>query len=183
PGTAIRRGAPLFPRIPMPKEESDVASDDAVTPAAAGSGAPAPTPAEKDPGAAAPRPVEKAPAAEAQQPAPAPEGVALIDYEDFARVQLRVARVLHAERVPNTDKLLRLELEVGNERRQIVSGIAQHYQPEELVGQLIVLVANLKPRKIRGIESHGMLLAASTPEGQLSLVTVDRPIASGAQVK
>lgn len=151
-GMAIRRGAPLFPRIEVEKDEA--------------------RPAVQMPPAAAPAPA-----------APAPAGVALIEYEDFQKLDLRVAKILHAEKVPKADKLLRLELEVGDTRRQIVSGIAQHYAPEELIGRLIVVVANLQPRALRGIESHGMLLAASTPDGRLSLVTLDKPLPSGAQVK
>lgn len=112
------------------------------------------------------------------------EGVALIEYEDFAKVELKVATVVEAEKVPKADKLLKLQLEVGEERRQIVSGIAQHYTPEELIGKRIILVANLHPKKLRGVESFGMLLAASTPDGKLSLVTVDKAeFPSGARVK
>jgi methionyl-tRNA synthetase len=112
------------------------------------------------------------------------EGVAMIEYEDFARVEFKVAKVVACEKVPKADKLLKLQLEVGEEKRQIVSGIAQHYTPEEMVGKLIILVANLKPKALRGIESHGMLLAASTADGKLSLVTVDKPdFPSGAKVK
>lgn len=160
-GTAIRRGAPLFPRIEVEKEDARTV--------------PETKPAGARPGAeAAPAPM----AANA-----APPGVALIDYEDFQKIELKVAKVVHAEKVPKADKLLRLELEVGAEKRQIVSGIAQHYTPEEIIGRLIVIVANLKPRSLRGIESHGMLLAASTPDGQLSLVSLDKPLPSGAQVK
>lgn len=157
-GLEIRRGNPLFPRIELDKE-------------------------------AAPK-VETAPAAPAAPVVPEVkvtepvEGVAQIEYEDFARVELKVATVLAAEKVPKADKLLKLQLAVGEERRQIVSGIAQHYTPEELVGKLIILVANLKPKALRGIESHGMLLAASTADGKLSLVTLDKPdFPSGARVK
>lgn len=164
-GTAIRRGDPLFPRIELAKEETQVETN----------------PQAPEPNAAAPQAAAVAAAAPAG--AEAPEGVALIDITDFQKVQLRVAKILHAEKVPKTDKLLRLELDVAGEKRQIVSGIAAHYSPEELAGRLIVIVANLKPARLRGIESQGMLLAASTPDGTLSLVTPDKPIASGAQVK
>jgi len=157
-GAEIRRGTPLFPRIEVDKE--------------------------------APAKVEAAPVAPAAPTAPEVkvvepvEGVAQIEYEDFARVELKVAKVVAAEKVPKADKLLKLQLEVGQETRQIVSGIAQHYTPEELVGKLIILVANLKPKALRGIESHGMLLAASTADGKLSLVTLDKPeFPSGARVK
>ena len=102
-----------------------------------------------------------------------PEGVA-ISIDDFAKVQLKTAKVLAVDKVEGTEKLLRLQLEVGSEKRQIVSGIAKFYKPEELVGKIIVIIANLKPAKIRGVESFGMLLAAGTGD-RLSLVTVDQP--------
>ncbi len=102
--------------------------------------------------------------------------------EDFARIRLCTARVLQAERVEGADKLLRLQLDVGGEPRQIVAGVAQHYTPEQITGKNIVLVANLKPAVIRGIESRGMLLAASSGK-RLTLVTTDDPgFASGARV-
>lgn len=126
---------------------------------------------------------EPAPAAPVTIKEPVP-GVAEIEYEDFAKVELRVARVVAAEAIPKADKLLRLQLEVGGEQRQIVSGIAQHYKSQDLVGRLIILVANLKSKALRGVESHGMLLAASTADGKLSLVTLDQPdFPSGGRVK
>jgi methionyl-tRNA synthetase len=113
---------------------------------------------------------------------PVPEGLALIEYADFQKVQLRSAKVLSAERIEKADKLLRLQIEVGTETRQIVAGIAQSYSPEQVIGKTVILVANLKPAKIRGVESQGMLLAASSG-GQLRLVTVDGELPSGAIVK
>lgn len=108
----------------------------------------------------------------------------LINYTDFSKVQLRVARVLGAERVEKADKLLKLQIEVGRETRQIVAGIAQYYEPSTLIGKLIVIVANLEPARIRGIESNGMLLAASTDDkSQLVLVTVDSEITTGVKIK
>jgi len=83
-----------------------------------------------------------------------------IEFEDFAKVDLRVATILEAERVPKTDKLLRLTVDIGFETRQIVAGIAEHYEPEQLIGRQIVVVANLAPRKLRGLTSQGMLLAS-----------------------
>jgi methionyl-tRNA synthetase len=88
-----------------------------------------------------------------------------ITIDDFAKVELRVAKVLVAERIPKADKLLRLEVDLGYETRQILSGIAEWYTPEDLLGRRIVVITNLAPRKMRGLESHGMLLAASAPEG------------------
>jgi tRNA-binding protein len=98
------------------------------------------------------------------QPAAAPQtsGKPEITFDDFAKVDLRVAKVLHAEPHPNADKLLRLELDDGSGTpRQICAGIRAQYTPEQLVGKLIVIVANLAPRQLRGVESRGMLLAAS----------------------
>ncbi|HEX4154696.1 MAG TPA: methionine--tRNA ligase [Acidobacteriaceae bacterium] len=109
---------------------------------------------------------------------------AQINIEDFAKVELRVAQIVVAERIPKADKLLRLEVDLGYERRQILSGIAEWYQPEELVGRRIVVVTNLAPRKMRGLESHGMLLAASEGEGgKPVLATFGEEIALGARLK
>lgn len=105
----------------------------------------------------------------------------LITIDDFAKVQLKIAKVLECERVEGSDKLLKLQLEVGEEKRQVVSGIAKHYKPEELIGKHVVLVANLKPVKLRGIESNGMILAASD-DNTLTLVTPMSEIKSGADV-
>ncbi|MBI5059854.1 methionine--tRNA ligase [candidate division KSB1 bacterium] len=113
--------------------------------------------------------------------APPQPTVDLIEIGDFSKVQLRVARVLSAERVEKADKLLKLQIEVGVERRQIIAGIAQFYSPESLIGRLIIVVANLKPARLRGEESQGMLLAAKQ-NGELRLLTVDGTIESGASV-
>jgi len=107
-----------------------------------------------------------------------------IDYitiEDFAKIQLRVAEILEAEKVEGSDKLIKMKLKVGEETRQIVGGIARYYTPEELIGKKIIIVYNLEPKKLKGIESQGMLLAASI-EGKMSLLTVDRDIESGAKI-
>ncbi len=105
-----------------------------------------------------------------------------LDISAFQKLDLRVAEVRQAEKVEGTDKLLKLQIDLGGETRQIVAGIAQHYSPEQLVGKQVVVVTNLKPATIRGVESRGMLLAASNTEG-LSIVTLDRPLAPGAKVK
>lgn len=105
----------------------------------------------------------------------------LIDIEDFLKVDLRVAKILQAERVEGADKLFRLQVELGEEKRQIVAGIAEHYQADDLVGQSVVLVANLKPAKIRGVESHGMLLAAKKGK-KLTVVSPLSEIPSNAKV-
>ncbi|NPA32679.1 MAG: methionine--tRNA ligase subunit beta [Aquificae bacterium] len=106
---------------------------------------------------------------------------AQIGIEDFLKVDLRVAKVLEAEPVEGSEKLLKLRLSLGDEERTIVAGIAKHYGPEELVGKKIVVVANLKPRKIFGIESQGMLLAASDGEN-LSLIVPERDVKEGAKL-
>ncbi|TYP57375.1 methionine--tRNA ligase [Thermosediminibacter litoriperuensis] len=106
----------------------------------------------------------------------------LISIDEFARIDLRVALVLEAARIEGADKLLKLKVKIGEEERQIVAGIAKHYSPEELVGKKIVVVANLKPAKLKGVESQGMLLAASTKD-KLTLVTVENDIEPGAKVK
>jgi methionyl-tRNA synthetase len=107
-----------------------------------------------------------------------------IAIDDFVKVDLRVAQVVVAERIPKADKLLRLEVDLGYERRQILSGIAEWYTPEELIGKRIVVIANLAPRKMRGLESHGMLLAASNGEnGKPILATFAEDIALGSRLK
>jgi methionyl-tRNA synthetase len=105
-----------------------------------------------------------------------------ITIEDFAKIDFRVAKVLEAEKVEGADKLLKLKLELGDEIRQVVSGIAKNYAPESIVGKYVVLVANLKPAKLRGIESQGMILAASDDK-DLVLVTIDKEIKSGTNVR
>ncbi|OEH84329.1 methionine--tRNA ligase [Desulfuribacillus stibiiarsenatis] len=111
-----------------------------------------------------------------------PEGIAEIGIEDFGKIDLRVAQVVAAEAVPKADKLLMVQLDLGYEKRQVVAGIAKFYKPEELLGMKIIMVANLKPVKLRGIDSEGMILAASAGE-QLVLTTVSGDIPLGAKVK
>ncbi len=105
-----------------------------------------------------------------------------ISIEDFARLDLRVAEVIACEKMKKADKLLILTLKVGEEERTVVSGIAQHYTPEEMVGKKVVLLANLKPTKLRGVMSHGMILAASDDK-YVDVLTVTKDIASGERVK
>jgi methionyl-tRNA synthetase len=105
-----------------------------------------------------------------------------ITIDDFLKVDLRVATVLACEAIPKADKLLKLQLDLGYEQRQVVSGIAQHYSPEELVGQKVIVVANLKPVKLRGEMSQGMILAGEK-DGLLTLATVDPSLENGAKVK
>lgn len=119
----------------------------------------------------------------ADEPAPAED--ALIDIDTFARVDLRVGEVLSAERVPRSDKLLRLMVDIGEAQpRQVLAGIAQYYEPDALVGFKVVVVANLKPRMLRSFESQGMIVAASTPdEDRPVLVTVERPVPNGSRLR
>jgi methionyl-tRNA synthetase len=106
-----------------------------------------------------------------------------ITYDDFDKLDLRVGKVLEAERVPKADKLLKLTVDLGFEKRIILSGIAEYYQPEELLGKLVTVVANLAPRKIRGIESQGMLLMAGNDFGKLYSVGPEQDIEPGSVVK
>ncbi len=113
---------------------------------------------------------------------PPQQGVMFLEYADFEKVQLRTARILEVSRIEKADKLLRLKVRMGSEERQIVAGIARHYRPDELIGKTIIVVANLKPVVLRGVESQGMLLAASSG-GALRLLTVDGEIPDGSLVK
>ena len=126
-----------------------------------------------------------APAAPAAAPAApaAPEGtVSLIDIAKFKEVSLRVGHILTAEKVEKADKLLKFTVDTGSEVRTIVSGIAKFYTPEEMVGKQVVVVANLKPAKLRGIESQGMLLCAVTAEGDVVIVSPEKPVPAGSEV-
>lgn len=162
-GTKVQKGEPLFPRIEVTEAGETVIAATKKTAAKAIKA--------------------EAPKAEAQKEAkPAAAAAGEITIDDFAKIDLRVATVVAAERVPKTDKLIKLQVKIGDEERTIVSGIAQHYEPENLIGKNVIVIANLKPAKLRGIESRGMVLAASDGEG--NLVLADAPgIASGSKVK
>lgn len=158
PGTQVKKGEALFPRIDIKKELEQIKGDSAEAP-------PAKKEAQKE-----------APKAEVAQ-----EGIITID--DFDKIQLRVARVTACEKVKKSDKLLQLSLSLGDEQRTVVSGIALHYTPEEMVGKQVVLVANLKPTKLRGILSQGMILCASDKEDKvLKLVAVEPGMEDGAYI-
>ena len=170
PGSKVHKGEALFPRIDVAKElelleaEKQAALDHAKEMA------------EKD-------------AKQNELPAPDDEEKTvftqrdLIQFEDFEKVQLVVAKVLKCEKVPKADKLLMSTLKVGDTERVVVSGIAKFYTPEEMVGKKVVLLANLAPRKIRGVESHGMLLcAANADDSKLSLLTVDSDMEDGCEI-
>lgn len=162
-GTKVQKGEPLFPRIEVTEAGETVIAATKKTAAKAIKA--------------------EAPKAEAKKEAkPAAAAADEITIDDFAKIDLRVATVVAAERVPKTDKLIKLQVKIGDEERTIVSGIAQHYEPENLIGKNVIVIANLKPAKLRGIESRGMVLAASDAEG--NLVLADAPgIASGSKVK
>jgi len=170
PGQVTKRGKPLFPRIE--KEDKDSAEDEAmggekeqvgeVRSVAGDSGVQA-TQTKTGPSTAA------------------KEETGVITIDQFRQVQLRVAEVLTAEKVQGADKLLKLTVNVGDEERQIVAGIAQYYDPQELVGKQIVIAYNLKPAVIRGLESKGMLLASKDAE-TLAVLTVDRKVKNGSPV-
>jgi methionine--tRNA ligase beta chain len=110
------------------------------------------------------------------------EGSAKITIDEFAKVELRVATIKAAEPHPKADRLLVLKIDLGTEERQLVAGIRAHYTPEELIGKQIVVVANLQPAVLRGVESQGMLLAASDGE-KIIVLSPEKPIAAGSQVR
>lgn len=118
-----------------------------------------------------------------EAPKQVPEAKPLITLDDFKKVEMKLAKVVAAERVPKSEKLLKIQVEIGTEKRQVVAGIAQHYKPEDLVGKLIVVVANLQPAKLMGQESQGMLLAATDSTGKLAVLTVADSLESGAPIK
>jgi methionyl-tRNA synthetase len=124
---------------------------------------------------------EGSPAPSAQPPAPSPERISI---EDFAKVDMRVGEVISAERVPGAQKLLKMTVDIGSEVRQVVAGIAEYYEPEKLIGMKVVLVVNLQPRKLRGVESNGMVVAATVgEEGRPVLVTFKEDVPNGSRLK
>ncbi len=167
-GTKIRKGSSLFPRIEAKPQGAKTVSD-ATTP-------PQPTTAIPTPTTVAPQ--TSAPAA------PAPVAPAQITIDEFMKIQLKTAKVLTAERVPKSEKLLKLQVSLGEgtEPRQIVAGIGKRYEPESLIGKTIIIVANLKPAKLMGIESQGMVLAAGDSEVR-GLATILEEVDPGTKVK
>ncbi len=106
----------------------------------------------------------------------------MINYDDFAKIELKIGKVLSAEPVEGSEKLLKLEVDFDAEKRQIVSGIAKAYQPEQLIGKSMVFITNLEPRMLMGLESNGMLLAASDEQGPVILLP-EREVAPGTGIK
>jgi methionyl-tRNA synthetase len=163
-GAAIGEVQPVFPRMDKPKIMSEISSGTATA-----------TSTTADPSA----PVVHATQADAV-------GItSFIEIDDFAKVDLRVGQVLSAERIPKADKLLLMKVDIGEEQpRQILAGIAQYYEPEKLIGRKVVIVANLKPRKLRGLESQGMVVAASYgEEGRPVIATFTEDVPNGARLK
>ncbi len=183
PGTRVCRGEVIFPRLDVAEElkalehltESKKDSDGAANGNGSGSGA------AKEDGARSSE-SKQAGVQAAGKEAEGRESLPEITIDDFAKLDLRVARVIAAEKVEKADKLLKLTLDVGGQSRQVVSGIARHYEPQDLVGKNVVIIANLKPVKLRGILSEGMILAASDSSGKLEVVSVSGEIESGAKV-
>ncbi|WP_026693233.1 methionine--tRNA ligase [Peribacillus kribbensis] len=157
-GTKVLKGHPIFPRLDM-KEEIEYIRQQM----------------QGD----APKPQEEAKAGKKEEAATVTDEISI---DDFMKVELRVARVMEAEPVKKADKLLKLQLDLGYEKRQVVSGIAKYYQPEELIGRKVICVTNLKPVKLRGELSQGMILAGEK-DGTLSLATVGDELEIGAKVK
>ncbi len=153
-GTNVQKGEPIFPRLDFAEEVEFIK--------------------QKMQGPS--EPVKEEPVKEK------PETLPEITIDDFMKVELRVAEVMEASPVPKADKLLKLQLNLGYEKRQVVSGIAQHYKPEELVGRKVICVTNLKPVKLRGVLSEGMILAGSE-DGKLSLASIAEALPLGARVK
>jgi methionyl-tRNA synthetase len=129
-----------------------------------------------------PAPLQPAPAA-AQPPAPAAAADEKMSIDEFMKIDLRVAKVLAAEKVPNSRKLMKMTIDAGSEQRTLVAGIADAYEAEQLVGRTIVMVFNLKPAKLMGIESNGMVLAASAGDGKPVLVGFDQEVPVGTRVR
>ncbi|MWC29243.1 methionine--tRNA ligase [Paenibacillus sp. MMS18-CY102] len=164
-GTRVSKAEPMFPRLDQAEEIAFIIAS------MSGGTEPAAAEAASAPEASAP----------AERPA-APEQAEEISIDDFAKVELRVAEVIAAEPVAKADKLLKLQLDLGFETRQVVSGIAKYYTPEQMVGRKVICVTNLKPVKLRGELSQGMILAASEGD-QLTLATVPDNMPNGAKVK
>ena len=152
----VKKGNPIFPRLDIEEEVAYI---------------------KESMQGAAPQPAQEE--KKAVQEVPESEEITI---DDFKKVELRVAQVISAEPVPKADKLLKLQLDLGYEQRQVVSGIAQYYKPEELEGKKVICVTNLKPVKLRGVLSQGMILAGSE-DGQLALASIAESLPNGAQVK
>ena len=161
-GRAIAKGASLFPKIEIQSQGAKPVSDTPATPQ--------------------PIPASSTPTTTVTPAAPTQAAPAQITIDDFMKIQLKTAKVISAERVPKSEKLLKLQVSLGTEQRQIVAGIGKKYEPESLVGKTIVIVANLKPAKLMGIESQGMVLAAGDADVR-GLATILEDVEPGTKVK
>jgi methionyl-tRNA synthetase len=106
-----------------------------------------------------------------------------VSYEDFSKMDIRVATILEAEKIPKTTKLMKLKVDTGLDQRTLVAGIAEYYEPEQVIGKKICILANLQPRKLKGIESKGMILMAEDPDGRLFFVQPEEGAANGGTIK
>lgn len=180
PGTRIGDITPVFPRLDKKKVMNEITQAEAAS-------------QEQREAARAQEVTTETPVAPAPEAAPvappvaaaAPEGIAYIGIEDFLKVELRVGEILTAERIPKADKLLKFTIDLGEATpRQVLAGIAQYYEPENLIGRKVIVVANLAPRKLRGLESQGMILAASIgEEGRPILAGFSEEVPNGAKLK
>jgi methionyl-tRNA synthetase len=178
PGTSLGKSHTLFPRVEKQEaiERIESMANDELNAKPAAAAPASPTAAATPAGATA--------AAPASAAAPAPVGIQQIGIDDFVKVEMRVGQVKTAERIVGADKLLKLTVDIGTEIRQICAGIAQFYEPDSLVGRKVVVVTNLAPRKLRGVESNGMIVAASVgPEGRPVLAGFTEDVEVGARLK
>jgi methionyl-tRNA synthetase len=186
----ITKSAPLFPRIEITasdtvgidlkenvKIKKTASSKKGATPVSDTSTTPQPVPA-----AATTTPATTLAGTATPAAVPAPVAPPQITIDDFMKIQLKTAKVISAERVPKSEKLLKLQVSLGTEQRQIVAGIGKKYEPDALVGKTIVIVANLKPAKLMGIESQGMVLAAGDADVR-GLLTIQEEVDPGTKVK
>ncbi len=183
--TAPPASTPAAAQVKATAPQASAPAGKAAAPAAAKAAAEPPTPAASASATAGPPVSTGGSTAPVQDAAPlqvaqVPQHITI---DDFVKVDLRVAQILVAERVPKADKLLRLEVDLGYEKRQILAGIAEYYEPEKLIGRKIVIVANLAPRKMRGLESNGMLLAASLEGGSPVLAGFLEEVPLGSRLK
>lgn len=153
PGTKVVKGAPLFPRLEVEEEVAAI------------------------------KEMMQGPAVEEKEEEKLEDKKAEIVYDDFMKLDMRVAEVIHAEKMKKADKLLKLQLDLGSEKRQVISGIAKYYTPEEMIGKKVICVTNLKPVKLRGEMSEGMILSGEDQNGNLSLATTDQTLPNGSVVK
>jgi methionyl-tRNA synthetase len=184
----ITKGAAMWPRVETANSRSTPVDETAPTekppvPAATTPKEPARSAEQSDPSAWAPSASVPVPAAATPPPAAASSAAETITIDEFMKVDLRVAKVLTAEKVPNSRKLMKLSIDLGTEQRTLVAGIAEAYEAEQLVGRTIVMVFNLKPAKLMGIESNGMVLAASPEGGKPTLVAFDSEVPPGTRVR